>query len=303
MIMKVGAFKFHDPVPELREPHAFTMVRPWVDVGSVVSITLARLERHYEAQEMGRLSRPGNFFDFTRYRPMIRLVEGRREIDIPNSVINYAQTPDGPDFMFFHLQEPHAFGEDYADSVLEVFKYFGVKRYGRLGAMYDTVPHTKPILVTGDTGNVPTKGNAGNLLRQPSKYQGPTSIMNLVSDGIAKLDLQVDVMNFMVHLPQYVQIEEDYAGAARLLEVLSSIYDLPEDLAPRERAERQYRELDKAADRNPELGPLIRRMESWYDDRVAGEEGESESTTKFSPEVQTFLEEMDKRFGESDRPG
>ena len=37
---------------------------------------------------------------------------------------------------------------------------------------------------------------------------------------------------FTVHLPQYVQLEEDYAGAARLLEVLSSIYDLPPDLPP-----------------------------------------------------------------------
>ena len=301
--MRIGAFEMAEPVPELREPHAFTMVRPWVDVGSVVIITLARLERHFGAEEMGRLARPGDFFDFTRYRPTIRLVEGQREIDVPNSVINYAKGDDGTDFMFFHLQEPHAFGEDYADSVLEVFKYFGIKRYNRLGAMYDTVPHTKPLLVTGSTGNVTTKGNTGNLLRQPSRYQGPTSIMNLVSDGVAKLNLDVDLMNFMVHLPQYVQIDEDYAGVARLLEVLASIYDLPEDLFPRERAERQYRELDKAAERNPELGPLIRRMESWYDAQVAGEEEGSESETKLSPEVEDFLQEMDQRFGEPDQPG
>ena len=300
--MRIGAFELHEPVPELKLPHAVTMVRPWVDVGSVVSITLARLERHFGAKELGRLARPGTFFDFTRYRPTMRLVEGRREVTIPNSVINYAQTPDGPDFLFFHLLEPHAFGEDYADSVLEVFKHLGIGRYCRLGAMYDVVPHTRPLLVTGDTGGVPIKENKGNLRRRPSKYQGPTSIMNLVSDGVPKLDLELDTMNFMVHLPQYLQLEEDHLGAARLLEVLSSVYDLPPELPPTKKGQQQYKELDQAVERNPELKALIQRMESQYDAQEVEEEEETSPHPSFSPEVERFLEEMDERFSGPQQP-
>ena len=298
--MRIGAFELHEPLPELREPHVFTMVRPWVDVGSAVSITLAELERHFDAKELGRLARPGTFFDFTRYRPTMRLVEGRREVTIPNSVVNYAQTPDGNDLVFFHLLEPHAFGEDYADSVLKVFKYLDIKRYCRLGAMYDAVPHTRPLLVTGDTGGVPTKGDAGNLRTRASTYQGPTSIMNLVAEGVAKLDLDVTTMTFMVHLPQYLQMEEDYAGAARLLEVLSSIYGLPPDLPPTDRGRRQYSELDKAMGRNPELNSLIQRMETQYDAQEAARE--SNAPPALAPEVERFLEEMDRRFAEPNQP-
>ena len=94
--MRIGAFELTEPVPELRDPHAFAMVRPWVDVGSVGTLTLNRLERFMGSKELGRLARPGTFFDFTRYRPTIRLVDGVREVKIPNSTIRYAVSDQGP---------------------------------------------------------------------------------------------------------------------------------------------------------------------------------------------------------------
>ena len=70
----------------------------------------------------------------------------------------------------------------------------------------------------------------------------------------------------MVHLPQYVQLEEDYAGTSRMIEVLSSVYEnIPPDLAPVRRGQRQYRELNSTVDRNSELKTLIQQMEQYYD--------------------------------------
>ena len=108
--MRIGAFEIDEPVPELRDPHAFAMIRPWVDVGSVGTLTLNRLERFMGSKELGRLHRPGVFLDFTRYRPTIRMVDGSREVKIPNSAIRYAVTEDGPDYLFLHLLEPHSNG-------------------------------------------------------------------------------------------------------------------------------------------------------------------------------------------------
>ena len=73
----------------------------------------------------------------------MRFVDGARQVKIPNSTIRYATTENGPDYLFFHLLEPHSNGEDYTDSILEVVRHFGVKRYCRVGAMYDAVPHTR----------------------------------------------------------------------------------------------------------------------------------------------------------------
>ena len=296
--MRLGAFEIHEPVPELRDPHVFAMVRPWVDVGSVGTLTLNRLERYLESKELGRLARPGVYFDFTRYRPTMRVVEGKREVKIPNSIIRYAKTEDGPDYLFLHLLEPHSNSEDYTDSLLQVVNHFEVKRYCRIGAMYDAVPHTRPLLVTGTLGSVQLNKQVPNFKIHKSTYQGPTTIMNLVSQGIDQSE--IESISFMVHLPQYVQLEEDYAGTSRMIEMLSSVYDsIPADLAPLQRGQRQYRDLSASLERNSELKDLVQQMEAYYDAQMDSEEAAAEAsvpTANLSPEIERFLSELGERL-------
>jgi hypothetical protein len=296
--MQIGAFEINEPVPELKDPHVFAMIRPWVDVGSVGTLTLTRLEHFLGSKELAKLTRPGKFFDFTRYRPTMKLVQGQREVTVPNSVIRYSSGEEGPDYLFLHLMEPHANSEEYTDSILEVIKYFNVQRYCRVGAMYDAVPHTRPLLVTGSLGNVPQIKQVPNFKLRRSNYQGPTTIMNLVSEGVDKMGLET--INFMVHLPQYLQLEEDYTGTSRMIEVLSSVYaNIPADLAPVRRGQRQYRELSSAVERNSELKSLIQQMEAYYDAQEDSEESKSDEpapSVNLSPEIERFLNELGQRM-------
>ena len=62
-----------------------------------------------------------------------------------------------------------------------------------------------------------------------STYQGPTSIVNLVTEALAGLDISTP--SLMVHLPQYVQLDEDHLGASRLIDVLCASYGFPKKLA------------------------------------------------------------------------
>src|SRR3990172_9833540 len=107
MCMRIGAFEIQEPLPEFKNLHAIVLLHPWVDAGSVGTMTLERLERHLGAKEFGKLYRPGTFFDFTRYRPMSRLVKGQRVVVLPNTNIYYTLGTDGPDFLFIHMMEPH----------------------------------------------------------------------------------------------------------------------------------------------------------------------------------------------------
>ena len=118
--MIVGEFEIHEPAPKLRNVCAIAMLRPWVDVGRVGTLVLNGLEKHTRARELGRLARPGTFFDFTRYRPRTRNVGGRRVFTTPNSIAHYARSEEtGRDFIFLHLREPHAMGEDYTDAIVD----------------------------------------------------------------------------------------------------------------------------------------------------------------------------------------
>ena len=298
--MKIGAFEINEPVPELHEPHALVMIRPWVDVGSVGSLTLRQMERHFQGQQLGKLERPGTFFDFTRYRPTVKIVSGQREMTYPNSFINYAQPLNGPDLLFLHLLEPHAMAEDYVESIVDLLKHFGVSVYCRIGAMYDSVPHTRPIVVTGNPGSVEMRPGASSPLIQlrQSQYEGPTTIMNKLSDVATEMGL--GMMTFMAHLPHYAQLDEDFAGTSRMLEVLSAFYDVPANLVPTHRGKLQYAEIDAAVERKPEHKALVSRLEAFYDStypRVSPEStasaGPEEDPPTLSPEIERFLKDLD----------
>lgn len=292
--MRIGAFEIGEPVPELREPHALAMIRPWVDVGSVGTLTLKRIERHFGARELGKLARPGTFFDFTRYRPTTRIVNGQRETTVPNSVVNVAQPENGQGLLFLHLLEPHAMAEDYVDSIAALLEHFGVRVYCRIGAMYDSVPHTRPIIVTGNPGPVePRPGVAPALIQQrQSQYEGPTTILNTLADAASGMG--IESMSFMAHLPHYAQLDEDFAGTARMVEVLSAFYDLPTSLAPNRRGKRQYAEIAAAVERQPEVKALVSRLETYYDSKYPTAQTESaEAPSTLSPEIERFLEDLD----------
>ncbi len=143
--MRFRAFNLQEPIPRLNRPHALAVVRPWIDVGSAGSLTISCLESILGASELARLARPGNFFDFTRYRPVVSRSGAESNIDIPNTVITYGRQTGGHDFLFLHLLEPQMAAEIYVDSVIELFKVCGVVRYGLIGSMYDVmVPYTRP---------------------------------------------------------------------------------------------------------------------------------------------------------------
>ena len=291
--MRVGEFEVTDPVPEMHNVCAIVMLRPWVDVGRVGTLVLNRLERHMGAKELGRLARPGTFFDFTRYRPRTRMVEGRRVFTTPNSIVHYAHDDNSDrDFLFMHLREPHAMGEDYTDAVVALLKHFDVTEYCRIGGMYDQVPHTRPLLVTGSLSESQTETAKDLVSPRQSTYQGPTSIINLVNESLA--DSSLETTSLMVHLPQYVQLDEDHMGASRLMEVLCSIHSFPSSLADPARGQQQYKDISRAVEKDAEVKVLIEQLETYYD-RVLTSAQPDESVS-FAPEVENFLREMGERL-------
>jgi hypothetical protein len=292
--MRVGAFELDEPVPELKEPHVLAMLKPWIDVGSVGTLVLSWLESHYAARDMGKLARPGDFFDFTRYRPTISMIDGQRQTSVPNTTVSYSKQETGNDFIFLHLLEPHNHSEDYVDAMLQLLEKFDVKRYCLLGSMYDYMPHSRPLIVTGGTvSNKTGEGNEQPAVRR-SNYQGPTTITSLISQRASPAG--IETMSYIVHLPQYTQLDEDYMGAIRMLEELGSLYDLPKDDSYVTKAERQQEQINSALEKNPQLKTIVEQLENHYDSRA--ETRKEDETPRLSPEVETFLAEMDRRFRE-----
>ena len=289
--MRIGDFEFEEPLPELKDPHVLAVLRPWIDVGSVGSLSLRRIERYLGAKEAGRLVRPGRYYDFTRYRPKSVLRQGKREYTIPTTTVKVAVRETGPDLITLHLLEPHSYGEDFTDSVIEMLDKLGVKRYSMIGAMYDMVPHTRPLLVSGGSLDASNEEEYRMVEVRPSDYEGPTTITHLIFQHAESV--KMDTRIFVVHLPQYFQVEEDFTGTARLTGILCRLYGLPNRLEDRERGVQQYESLQNIVSDTSEVSRLLSRLEEKYDRENRQEASGQPPVAPLSPQIEEFLQGLD----------
>jgi hypothetical protein len=126
--------------------------------------------------------------------------------------------------------------------------------------MFDSVPHTKPLPVTGSyKGWIPPEP-LNETLKNKSNYTGPTSMTSQLSQ-ILHNDLLLETLSLMVHIPLYVKLEDDFLATSRLLESLSHIYKFPKDFPERKKGENQYIEIHKNLQNNNQVNEMIKQFE------------------------------------------
>jgi hypothetical protein len=65
----------------------------------------------------------------------------------------------------------------------------------------------------------------------------------------------------MVHLPLYLKLDDDYAGAARIFKILAELYGFSTQLPEIEMGEKQYDQVSPAMTDNPALKDMVERFE------------------------------------------
>ena len=294
--MKIGAFEVNDAITRLRAPIAVATLRPWIDAGNVGSLALRRLQNALGAREGGELARPGEFFDFTRYRPTVRYNGDEREFVVPNTRISFARRPDGDDVLFLDVLEPQARAEEYLDSIVEVLTAAGVTAHWRLGAWFGAVPHTRPLRVSMSLGAGQVDPKTRREIQRATRYEGPTSIMSLLGGLLETRGIENN--SLMLQLPHYVQLEDDHTAAAAMLEAAGEAFGLSTEVAEtvtgmRARGERQYERIDRMVAADPELRQAVESFERAYDQEQGKREPDGPA---LSPEIERFLGEVARRI-------
>jgi hypothetical protein len=129
---------------------------------------------------------------------------------------------------------------------------------------------------------------------RPSDYEGPSTVAHLIFEHAETAGM--DTRIFVVHLPQYFQVEDDFSGAARLTGILCRIYGLPSRLEDRERGVQQYGSLQDIVSDTSEVSRLLSRLEERYDRDSKKDAIEDGSIPPLSPQIEEFLQGLD--FGE-----
>jgi len=295
MTASEGHFEMAEPLPALEGSRLLIALQPWIDIGSVGTMTLAFLEQQWDAREIAKLSRPGNFYDFSRYRPMLFRREGERHVAVPNTFLRHARSPAGEDWLFLHALEPHSRGEDYVEALLGLVRRFGVRQYMLIGSMYAPVPHTRNPVASGGAASDALRDQVQRSGVRESSYEGPTTIMATMPP-LASAE-GVDTGTIIIQLPAYIQLERDYCGTLSLLELLCGVYSLDLDLGPlRDESQRQREAMDESVAQNPQLQGMVAELERVYD---AEQREQTEETPQLSPELEGFLKDIQTRLEDS----
>jgi hypothetical protein len=295
MPTQIGPFELDDPLPEINAPRLIVALQPWIDIGAVGTMTLSFLEQAWDATQIAKLTRSGNFYDFSRYRPMLYRRGGERHVVVPNTYLHHARDPHGHDWLFLHALEPHNRGEDYVDGLLALLTHIDVRDYSLIGSMYAPVPHTRPPVVSGGSSNEAMRERLQRLGAKESNYEGPTTILATLPPRA--LAAGIPTSSVILQLPAYAQVERDYRGLLALLELLAGFYGWQLDLDQvRQEADRQLTAMEETAAENPQLQAMVLELERLYDSQS---EAGGEEDTQLSPGLETFLKDVESRLSDN----
>ena len=212
--------------PTLKRPVLVTAFRGWNDGGQGASLAAQHLVTTWDAEKFADID-PEGFFDFQATRPRVSLVDGlTRHIDWPENDFFHASPGEERDIVLLVGTEPNVRWRTFTELVVELVQDLGIELIISLGALLADVPHTRPAPVTG-AGSDPELVERLGL--QASRYEGPTGIVGVLHDACRQAG--IPSVSFWAAVPHYVSLAPSPRAALALCDRLSTLLEMPIDVA------------------------------------------------------------------------
>jgi proteasome assembly chaperone (PAC2) family protein len=246
-----------DATLELREPILILAYAGWNDGGEAATTALAHLLQTFSAQKLATLDME-EFVDFTVVRPHVQPKDGhRREIRWPDHEFFAIRAETRPFDLVVGLGvEPHLRWRAFTSHVVELARTVRARLVILLGAFLDEVIYSQPIQVVG-TSTDPAL--AAELGLAPSRYEGPTGIIGVLSEALANEN--ISTLSLWARLPHYVQAAPNSRAALALLQRVETATSFPTDKSALEQAAASFdQEVSEAIAADPQLAAYVREL-------------------------------------------
>jgi predicted ATP-grasp superfamily ATP-dependent carboligase len=243
--------------PALKHPVLILSFSGWNDAGSSATTAVRYLTEQFAATKFASID-PEEFYDFTMQRPQVRLTEGmQRQVQWPSYDIYYtAGIVAEKDFLLGTGAEPHLKWRAFCDAILCLVRECQVQMIVTLGAYLDEVLYTRPVPLTGFSTD---QRFLAELDLIPSRYQGPTGIVGVLSDVCRKAGLPN--ISLWAALPHYLPFAPNPRGALALILRLTQWLGLRVDMGPLERAAAEFQtKINEAVNSDPNLSAFVREL-------------------------------------------
>ena len=210
-------------VTPLNRPIMVIALRGWFDIAEVATTAINELMVDRVAPIVASID-PDPFFDFTQERPLVELDEDEvRHIHWPDNEFRFARFAGAPhDLVVLAGVEPHLRYATFAESVLEVATATKCEVVVTVGAVADTIPHTRPPLVVGSTTNPDLLSALG--LSAP-RYQGITGLVGVLQERLDRAGMPA--VSLRVGVPHYLGNAQHPQSSIALLQHLHHVLGVP----------------------------------------------------------------------------
>ena len=198
-------------LPELHEPVLVMAFEGWNDAGEAATGALEHLLEIWDSTLLGEMD-PEEYYDFSVHRPEATFDEhGRRQIVFPTTRLFLTKPPQAArSIVVMRGIEPNNRWRGFTEDILDIIRELDIRLVVTLGAMLAETPHTRPIPVHGSASEADL---AARLGYEPSRYEGPTGIVGIITAACDAIRVPVVSLWAAVPLLRAAAVAEGHPGA------------------------------------------------------------------------------------------
>ena len=261
-----------EQTPQLRNGKLLTAFSGWPDAGESATGALKYLTPHLPAIKTASID-PEEFYDFSQERPFTAVNEdGKRIVKWQRNEFYYWEDPNKQsDLLIFIGSEPHLKWRTFTQLITEYAKACGAELLVTVGALLNTVPHTRAPRISGrsaDPAFASLLESHNLLLTQQGNYSGPTGIHSVLTEAWQEGGFSTG--SLWGHAPHYLPQMPNPKVSHGLAANLASVLNFPLDLTDLENAVAVFeKDVVSVLERNADLQQYVTQIEAQYDQLVA----------------------------------
>lgn len=276
-------------IPSLRQPLCIVAFAGWNDAAGAATAAVKFLIEGLGASRFASID-PEDFYNFSEVRPHIRFVDeakSEREIVWPANEFYYAELPELPQDVILGVGvEPHYHWKTFSGLLLRLVEECRISLVVSLGALLADVVHTRPVGITGASGDAELRARLG---MRSSRYEGPTGIVGVLHDSCLRHG--VPGVSLWANVPHYISGLPNPKATLALVRRIMSLVDLDLDLTELQDASRAFEaQLAEALAQDPKIAAYVKQIE----ERLAEEEKHSPEGRDDLPTGKELVEELER---------
>ncbi|MBN4064194.1 PAC2 family protein [Dehalococcoides mccartyi] len=269
----------------------------WPDAAESATRSLRELVAQLSATKFASIDAE-DFYDFAEQRPVISTEsDGSRKLTWPKNEFFYWKADDGGrDLLIFIGVEPNLKWRTYTDIIHKVASDSDSKLLITVGALLDSVPHTRSPRVTGSSINPDLGAGFEHIKYAIPNYEGPSGLTSVLMDRFSQD--KIPSAGIWGHSPHYLQVAQNPTLTHAILTELQQFISAPIDLSKLAKESEEFDEnLVRALSDQQEIEGYVKRLEERYD---------SEEEYRQSPEPAALVQELEdflrQQRGSTDLP-